>query len=233
MKQCLILAGGDFKKEFAASYIKSKYKNGKPDLLIAADRGIQAVQQLQLCPDIIVGDYDSVDSACLKVFQENPRIIDKQYPPEKNYTDSHLAVSLALEQGVSEICMMGMTGSRLDHVLANVGLLRACVDAGVQAELVDATNRIRMVRQYLEIRREEQLGTYVSLLPYSDCVTGVTLTGFRYPLTDAEFRKEMYENINHDMGPSRGISNEITASRGCIRIKDGYLLVIESRDTET
>jgi thiamine pyrophosphokinase len=230
MKQCLIIAGGDFDRKFASSYISMKYHNAGPDCLIAADRGLQAVQELGLIPDIMLGDYDSVDKACLDMYADNPDIRNLQYPPEKNYTDSQLAVVAALEAGVTDICMMGVTGTRMDHVQANIGLLKCCIDVGVQAELVDAHNRIRMVKHSLLIQREEQFGTYVSLVPYSDCVDGITISGFRYPLENAVFSKSAYKNPLDDMGPSRGISNEIIADKAEITIQSGYLLVMESRD---
>ena len=87
-------------------------------------------------------------------------------------------------------------------------------------QILDANNRIRMIDGSLTIRRDEQYGNFVSLIPYMGDVTGVTLTGFRYPLQD------------YTMGGfnSLGISNEIVEDEGQIDLKAGYLLVFESRD---
>lgn len=228
--QCLIIAGGGFQEKFASSYIESKYENGRPELLIAADRGIEMVQHIGLIPDIILGDYDSVDEASLKAFVNDGKIENLQFPAEKDYTDSHLAVAVALERGASDICILGATGTRLDHVQANIGLLKTCLDADVKAELVDEHNRIRMIKDELKIREKEQLGTYVSLIPYSDIVTGITISGFRYPLENVTFSKDIYINVYNAMGPSRGISNEIVSEAAEIKVEKGYLLVMESRD---
>lgn len=230
MKQCLIIAGGGFQTKFASSYVKSKYENGRPDMVIAVDRGMQAAQMLELVPDIILGDYDSVDKTCLETFANNENILNLQFPKEKDYTDFHLAVTVALEYGATEICMLGATGTRLDHVQANIGLLKTCLDAEVIAELVDENNRIRMINDSLRIYKKEQFGTYVSLVPYSDIVTGITLSGFQYPLKNVTFSKHILKNDQNGMEPDRGISNEIVGEAAEIRIQEGYLLVMESRD---
>lgn len=230
MHTCVIIAGGGFQTKFASSYINQIYPKGRPELLIAADSGIEACLKLNLIPDLILGDYDSVDPEILQELLRHQEIESIQYPADKNYSDSHLAVVQAIERGASDICLLGATGCRLDHVLANVGLLKACVDKGVQAVLVDETNRIRIVNRECVITRSDQHGNYVSILPYSDEVKGITLTGFRYPLKNAVLSKRDYRDIYSTMGVSRGISNEIIDEQACITIAEGNLLVIESRD---
>lgn len=220
MKQCLIIAGGELDVEFASCYIKKKYGNKEPDLIIAADRGLEGIQQLGLQPHLMLGDYDSVSLDILEEYEDNNQIISLQYPTEKDYTDSHLAVLMAMEYGATDICMLGATGTRLDHTWANVGLLQLCLDKNIQAELVDAHNRIRMVKQKLLIPKEEQFGTYVSLLSYTGSVTGITLRGFKYSLEDGELA----------LGISQGVSNEIVDSVAEIKVKSGILCVIESLD---
>lgn len=220
MKRCLIMAGGEWNQKFASCYIKKKYGNEKPDLVIAVDRGLEGIEQLGLQPDILLGDYDSVAPEVLEKYKYDTHILNLQYPPEKDYTDSHLAIVTAVEQGATEVCILGATGTRLDHGLANLGLLKLCMEAGIAAEIVNEHNRVRMMNRRLIIRREEQFGTYVSLLPYTERVTGITLTGFQYPLREAEF----------ELGISWGVSNEIVEEIAEIRIRTGILFVIESRD---
>ena len=62
--------------------------------------------------------------------------------------------------------------------------------------------------------------TYISLLPLTAAVKGITLDGFQYPLIDATL----------EMGQSLGISNKLQADTGSITIGEGLLLIIESRD---
>ena len=219
-KRCLIIAGGEWNPSFASSYIQDKYNGKRPELIITADKGLERIAGLQMLPDIMLGDYDSISPEVLADYEKQKGILNLKFPPEKDYTDLHLAIETAIEHGATELCVMGATGTRLDHVLANMGLLKLCLEQHVQAELVDAHNRIRMIDRELTIRREELFGTYISLMPYTERVEGITLTGFQYPLENGVFT----------LGISRGVSNELAEEQGVIRIQSGLLFVIESRD---
>ena len=197
MKTCVIIAGGEFHTKFASLYIKQKYKGNRPDLVIAADTGMQYALDINLIPDLIVGDYDSVNPEILKQVSGMENVRNLRFPPEKNYTDTHLALVSAIREKAEDICVLAATGTRLDHVQANIGLLKTCMDTGIAAELVDPYNRIRMIRDSLTIEKEKQFGTQVSLIPYSDQVTGITLQGFYYPLCNAVFSKNTYHQQCH------------------------------------
>lgn len=140
--------------------------------------------------------------------------------PVKDDTDTEFAIREAIRRGATEITILGATGTRLDHVLGNIHLLGIGLQENLQIELVDAHNRIRMIQGRRSIRRDEQFGKYVSLLPFGGDATGVTLRGFKYPL----------ENATLESFSSLGISNEIVGDFGDIRIENGTALVIESRD---
>jgi len=90
----------------------------------------------------------------------------------------------------------------------------------VQIQLVDVHNRIRMINQSICLTKSEQFGNFVSLLPYSGEVKGVTLKGFKYPLED--FTMGSFSSL--------GISNEIVEEKAEILFEEGVLLVIEARD---
>ena len=92
--------------------------------------------------------------------------------------------------------------------------------AGTEAVILDAHNRIRLVEGDFLLRREEQFGTYLSLVPFGGPASGVTLEGVYYPLRDAVLT----------YGNSLGISNEIVSEEAKIHIGRGSLLLIESRD---
>lgn len=239
MKRCVIIAGGEFDAEFASSYIKSKYGIFGPELLVLADHGLDGMAELErLNPKlqaeiIIVGDYDSVEPENLDAYKKKSGLQILQYPAEKNYTDSHLALYEAIKAGAEEVTILGATGTRLDHVLANLGLLQICMEKGIPAELTDKNNRIHMINKEMHIMRETQFGSYVSLIPYTDLVTGVTLRGMKYPLRDFTFHTGIHweeQMMLTDNGVSRGISNEIEADEAEITIEAGAILVIESMD---
>lgn len=140
--------------------------------------------------------------------------------PEKDDTDTESAVQTAAELGAEEIHIVGGTGSRLDHMLANVYLLGLLREQGISAYLVDAHNRVQVIDQRIVIKKETQYGKYVSLLPFMGAVEGITLKGMKYPL----------EDYTLDHCHSIGISNEITGEQAEIELRTGRLVVIESKD---
>ncbi len=184
------------------------------DLVICADGGAYHADRMGIEPQVIVGDFDSCDESFLQRFK-NAEII--KYPSNKDKTDTELAVDYAAGKGHSHIILLGSTGSRLDHTLANIGLLKAMLDRGIWGEIINHKNRIFLIKDSIEV---EGKGNFISLLPCSGDVTGITLRGFKYPLKDFTLR----------CGDSRCISNELLEEKGYIKISSGLLLVIIARD---
>lgn len=216
MKRCLIITGGSVDIPTASDYLK-KYTY---DIVIAVDGGLSAARKLQLKPDFCVGDFDSVSQESYAYFRGQEGIHWEVHPPEKNETDTELGLHLALRQGAKEIHVFGATGTRMDHTLASIGLLQIPLTAGAQCWLIDGHNRITMLDSNISLIKAEAFGKYVSLIPYTESVSGVTLTGMKYPLKD-------YTLVQ---GNSLGISNEILEQRACISLKSGKLILIESLD---
>ena len=212
----LIITGGNIRDEFACE----KIKTGGYDMIMAADSGMDFLYRNHLTPDIIVGDFDSVDHDALDFFREDKRIEFCRLDPVKDDTDTEYAIRDALSRGITQLTILGGTGSRLDHVLGNISLLGIGLEENVEIELVDEHNRVRMIDKPLSIRRDEQFGRFVSLIPYTGNVEHVTLTGFKYTLDD------------YTMGDfnSLGVSNEIKEEVARIEFSSGILLVIESVD---
>jgi len=174
----------------------------------------------QIQPDFIIGDFDSAECESLTYFREQGNIMIRELCPMKDDTDTESAIRYALEQGAEQITLLGATGSRLDHVIGNVELLGIGLKAGVPITIMDAKNRIRMIDKGITLKKSEQHGIYVSLLPYTEKVTHLTLRGFKYPLTDATLTGFC----------SLGVSNEIVEEEAEIAFDGGILLVIEARD---
>ncbi len=222
MKHTVIVTGGHMNIAFGTEYIKSL----SYDRLFAVDRGLEYVKDMELVPDYVVGDFDTVDYNVLLAFEEaEGKGKVERHPAKKDETDTELAVWQAIEEKTERITLLGATGSRLDHVFANIGLLCQTVERGIDMRIVDETNRIQILdglhRATAEIAKKEQLGTYISLIPLTDRVEGVTLEGVAYPVRDF--------TIVH--GSSRTVSNEIVSEKMRITIKKGQVLLIESRDT--
>lgn len=212
-RNIIIVAGGDIHQEICEEYIKDS-----DDYIIGVDKGLAALDRYNIFPDLAVGDFDSLDEELKEKYikRSNTIVLDTH----KDLTDTHDAVLRALKLNPERITILGATGGRIDHLMGNIALLKLCVDKGVKAYIIDRRNRITMIDKQCEIKREETYGKYISFIPFSDRVTGVTLKGFEYPLTNATMIKE----------DSVGISNELREEEGLITIDTGYLLVMETKD---
>ena len=212
----VIVSGGYIDDEFALEWLeKNKY-----EYMIAADSGMNFLYRNGLVPNVIAGDFDSVASESLEHFIQKAEVEMLRLNPVKDDTDTEFVIREAIRRGAKEITILGSTGTRLDHVLANVYLLGIGLEEGVSIELVDKHNRIRMISDSLEISKQEQFGDYVSVLPVKGDAKGVTLEGMKYPLKDA----------NIACFSSLGVSNEIVNEIAYVSLRQGSLLVIESRD---
>ncbi|MGB4658360.1 MAG: thiamine diphosphokinase [Mobilitalea sp.] len=214
-KKILIITGGQIEDSFLSTRVE--YENYA--MIIAADRGLNIADRLQLPLDYIVGDFDSVSESILTKYKDT-KVQILTYPPEKDKTDSQIAIELAIKNQATRIDIIGATGTRLDHVVANIHLLMFPLQQLISACIVDSHNKIYLRNKSFTIRKENQFGDYVSLLPFTDKVHGLTLRGFKYPLN----------HIILTTGNSLGISNEILDEEAQVEFEDGILLVIESRD---
>ncbi len=189
----------------------------KADLIICVDGGALHLRKLGIAPHILVGDLDSIaENDYTSLMDKGVAVV--KFPAEKDATDTQLAVELAMEKGCQEVILLGATGTRLDHTMANVFLLRILLEAGKKGIIADEHNEIEMINKSIQLRREKDLK--ISLVPVGGKVTGVTTQGLHYPLEDATL----------EFGTTWGISNEFANETASVVIKDGLLLVIKSRD---
>lgn len=212
----LIISGGNIDSDFALDFIR----NLKPNYIIAVDRGLLFAHEHQIVPNLIVGDFDSVPKEIIDEYREKQSVPIREYNPIKDATDTQIALEKALEADSDHIWLLGATGTRLDHVLGNIYSLKPVFEAGKKAYLVDKHNLITLVDQKIMIKKEEQYGQYISFLPLGEKVTGVCLTGFKYPLDHA-----VLTNDN-----SLGVSNEIVEPEAMVSMDDGIMIMIQSRD---
>ncbi len=188
------------------------------DYLIGADRGAYFLIEHGIRPNLSIGDFDSVQPRELEQIRDGSGNFQSCDPIDKNYTDTELAFIRALELKPREIILLGGLGSRFDHSLANIHLLFKALEQGVAGTVIDDRNRIMLIERDTVLHRGRFAN--VSLLPFSEEVTGITLEGFAYPLHKAVLR----------IGHSLGVSNKLQRDSGVIRIDSGLLLVIQSND---
>nr|WP_314463253.1 thiamine diphosphokinase [uncultured Clostridium sp.] len=213
----LIVTGGTIDFEFARAYLA----NQSFDKIIAVDGGLTALSQLNLKPDAVVGDFDTVEESVLTEYRNFPGDITWDiHKPEKDETDTELALSTAVNLGCTDLVLLGATGGRLDHFMGNVHLLYYCLKQGVDASIVDPKNRITVLEKGRGFEADKMWGTYISFLPLTMEVKGITLSGFKYPL----HKKDI------SIGTSLCISNELTGAAGSIEFDSGILICVESHD---
>ena len=222
MMDAIIVAGGDIEDDFALGFLNSQKK--KP-LLIAADRGFGFFMRNHVVPDVVIGDFDSASgdmiSGIEKMEREGRQVRVVRLQPEKDDTDTHAAVLAAKEYGAVNTAILGVFGGRIDHLMANIGLLPIMEELGMHGVLLDSRNQACLVQSGTVIPPEEQTGSYVSFFPLGGTAAGVSLTGFKYPLKD------------RDLGileSSLTVSNEFTGVPAKIEYKSGRLLMIRSGD---
>lgn len=214
MSKCAcIITGGHLDETFFAKYLDSH----PGELRIVVDGALEVTHRLGIKPDFIVGDFDTVNQDLLEHYEKT---IILRHSPEKDQTDTELAIETALQAQCREITFLGATGSRLDHSLANIFLLQGLLERGITAEILNENNKLYLRNQSFTLKRKEAWGDFVSLLPLSETVEEVTLTGFKYPVDKLTFFRER----------TLGISNEITEEEAKVEFAKGTFIVVESRD---
>ncbi len=209
----IIFSGGNIIDYSFLTPVISEY-----NLVICADGGVRHAARLGIIPDAIVGDMDSSPEELIEHFKQRGTVI-KTYPANKDKTDTELAVDYALRSGAKKICITGFSGSRIDHTLANIYLLKYILDHDAQGLLIDPHNEILLIKKSVILSNSNNFR--ISLLPLTPLVTGLTIDGVAYPLHDAALKS----------GSTLGISNEFTAEQAYVSLKTGLLLVIKSSDS--
>ena len=186
------------------------------DVVIAADGGAVRLDRAGRRPDLVVGDLDSLPAAAKKEL-ESQGVAFEIHPHEKAETDAELALDAAIKRGADEIVVVGaFGGGRLDHLVGNLMLVAHEDFAAIDVALVTETATFRSILGPGTLELEGAPGDWVTLTPLSETVSGVMTDGLRYRLRHEALAR----------GSTRGVSNELTASRGNIEIGEGLLLVV-------
>lgn len=224
MIDTVIISGGNIQNGFALDFLKKRIKEGGREslALVAADSGMEwFMRNREFIPDLAVGDFDSLSEEGKKYMESLNGLKIIRLKPEKDDSDTQSAVNHMISEGSREILIFGATGTRLDHVLANLGLLSMGREKGVHIALADQWNYITLVDSGTVLKKEEQFGKYVSFFTVGGDVSGLTLKGFKYPLAG-------YDLTVADSGLT--VSNEIAAETAEVTYDRGSLLMIMSRD---
>ncbi len=209
MSICTIFAGGKISNTDFINPLEIRKNSG---LIICADSGLHIAEKIGVTPDLIVGDFDSYIGS----LPENIEIY--RSVPEKDDTDTLMAVRIAIDRGYDEIRLYGGLGARFDHSFANIQTLVFAYENGCKMTIYDADN-ILMLRGVGEYEFPCKPDWYFSLFALTEKADIGELKGVKYPL----------ENYVMSISYPIGVSNEITADKAYLSIKSGLVLVIESK----
>ena len=181
------------------TYIKSHIQSD--DFIICADGGLRHAKSLGVTPDIAVGDFDS--------YAKSEEIESIVYPSHKDLTDGEIALDYAIEKGYTDILLLAMTGTRLDHTFTNIFQLAKKGNIS----LIDDNNEVYFIRDTLTFNGRK--GKTISIVPVFSDLVGVSATGVYYPL----------DNDTLLFGEGRGNSNIITDDLCTVSVKDGMGII--------
>jgi len=204
MKRCVIVGGADISNY---SFIRQTLR--ADDYVIFCDSGLKHLEQLQVQPGLIVGDFDS---------HENPLLAVETIvlPCEKDDTDTVYAVKEAVKRGFDDFLLVGVVGERLDHTLGNVSILLYLDSLEKHGCIIDDYSEMEIVSDK-PVSVCDRYG-FFSLLNITGCAKGITITGAKYPLNGGEITCEY----------QYGISNEVLPGETAIvSVKSGKLLLIK------
>ena len=199
VRLCRIVGAGDFAPELIDKSVPAYY--------IAADGGLLSLRKAGIEPDIIAGDFDS-----LGFVPQGDNVL--RFPREKDDTDVGLAVKHGLKSGFTVFELYGVTGGRLDHTLANLQILSSLSLKGCAA-LIKGTTVTATAVTNGTVGFYGSPGDTVSVFAFNGEARGVTLTGFKYPLTGAALRGDY----------PIGVSNKLTGTHGTVTVASGTVTV--------
>lgn len=201
MKRCFIFAAGTF--------FGLRERPTPGDLVIAADAGYLTCQEAGVEPDILLGDFDSME-----VPAGAEHLV--RLPVEKDDTDTLAAVRLALDRGCGVVYIYGGTGGkRLDHTLANLQTLLFLRRRGARGYLYDDDFVWTAIEnESLTIEKTVEWGLF-SAFCLGDRAEGIDEVGLQYPLADAALAADF----------PLGVSNHILESTATITVRRGALAV--------
>ncbi len=198
-------------------FLKNKIKDSvsikEDDFVICADIAfLEAIRQ-NVKIDLIIGDFDAGHPRNFPTGIETIKV-----PAEKDDSDTLLCVKEAIKRGFDKIVIAGGIGGRLDHTFSNIQTLYYGRVNGVDISISDGRNEAMILYPGV-YNFERRNGYYLSVLAYSEKVTGVNLKGVKYPLENAEITNFF----------PIGLSNEIISESAEVSFSDGVVLVIFSK----
>lgn len=217
MKTIYIMAGGPIENIPDISQFE------EPTMWVGVDKGISTLLSFGITPSVVFGDFDSIDQKGLQFITDSETSIF-QFPSEKDDTDLALAFEWAMKQQVDYIKIFGNTGGRMDHAMGGIQLLvnETTLSSSTKVSIEDRWNSMYAVTAGAYNLQKYKKFKYVSFFSISPTVQGITLEGFKYPLSNKDL----------PLGSTLCVSNELISESGTFSFTSGILLVVRSNDSD-
>ncbi len=180
-------------------------------MIICADAGLKHALKLGLMPDIVLGDNDSF---ARDIPDGIKHIV---YPPEKDKTDTNIALDYAISRGADDILLIGGLGGRIDQEFSHFCLMKQALDLGVRLKMIDDINEIWMESAPFCLKKSDCARKYVSFFPYGGTVPDFSVKGLKYEAS----------GMTLSPGMVQASSNEFDiADEARVEFSDGTVLVM-------
>lgn len=199
---CHVIGAGEFWKQ--------AFQPRPGDYIIAADAGYCHLEATGYRPDLVLGDFDSLDR-----IPDHPHVL--RLPVEKDDTDTLYAVKVGMELGYRRFALHGaLGGPRLDHTLGNLQTLAYLTRRGCRGWILGPEDTVITVVHNGSLAFSAEQKGVLSVFCMGSQAEGVTLTGLKYPMEGGVLTCDF----------PLGVSNEFTGLPALIEVKRGTLLVL-------
>lgn len=209
MKKCIIIANGDLPKRNHIKIIMQK----NYDTIICADGGANSAAKLNIVPDFIIGDFDSITDETKKMFHNKSKFIQIK---RQNDTDVEKCLKFAIKNKFSEVILLGATGDRLDHSICNLGIVLKFYDK-IKIKIVHQKSLLIPISG--EVNFKTTKGETISLYGFDE-KTFITSIGLKYKL-----KKESLP-----FGKKESTSNVAISDLVHLKIENGIIFLIRDFD---
>ncbi len=167
---------------------------------------------MDIIPDCIIGDLDSITKQTLSHFQEKTKIINE---PDQDKTDLELAIQQAIQNDAEEIIIHCGIGQRLDHTLANL-LTLSQIPSNIKGKIITENTTVSLIQNKASIDKKTE--ETISIIPLEP-TEGLTYHGMKWDVTDLTTKAGWF-----------GISNRVEEKQATIQLSKGSLLLIQIKD---
>lgn len=217
LNRCIIITS------YQSASLRESFSFHKDDFIICADGGYSFARLEGLRPNVVIGDFDSIDFSRIETDLRNEGTgsgcVVVRVAAEKDDTDTMICLKYGMDKGFSEFFILGGLGGRLDHTIANLQTMSHAIDHQGTIWFLDGKNKATL-RNPGKVTIQKLEGFKISLFAFGDSCNGVSIQGVKYPL----------ENCMLSHSFPLGVSNEFVEGNAEISHTAGKLLIILSQD---